>query len=85
MAINIRQATARIIRDGMVPKYGVGYRVADIVGQVRVMLGNKSLPARDWFKAVTKWLDEKVAKFNNKYFSPTPKGLPAIVREAAAA
>ena len=84
MAINIRQATAKIIRDGMIPKYGVGYRVADIVGKVRVLLGIRNLPTRDWLKSVAKWLDDNVAKFHNRYFSPTPKGYPAILKEAAA-
>ena len=84
VAINIRQATAKIIRDGIIPKYGVGFRIADIVREVRVIIGNTGLPIRDWLKAVAKWLDEKLVKYNNKYFTPTPKGYSAFLKEAAA-
>lgn len=84
MATKIRQATAKIIREGMIPRYGVGYRVADIVGKVRVELGIKNLPTRDWFKSITKWLDDKIAKFNNKYFNPTAKGHSEIMSGKAA-
>ncbi len=83
VAIRIRQVTASIITNAMIPKYGVGYRVADIVRHVRLLMGT-SLTPREWLKAIAKWLDDKIATFNNRYFNPTPKGHTTILKAAAA-
>ena len=76
----IQVATAMVIQGKMVTKYGVGYRIADIVNKVRELTGNMMLTQQTWLAAIKAWLDKNLARFNNRYLMPTAKGLPKLAK-----
>lgn len=83
-AENIRKAAAQAIKEEMIPKYGVGYRLSHLLGKVRELLKNRNIMTSDLLNAIKVWLDKKVVTFNNKYIIPTSKGMPEIMKFAPA-
>jgi type IV secretory pathway TrbF-like protein len=78
----IQVAAAKAIQGNLVTKYGVGYRVADLVNKVRELTKNALLTQQTFLAAIKTWLDEKIVTFNNKYLLPAPKGLPTLAKLA---
>ena len=76
----IQMAAAKVICGNTVTKYGVGYRIADIVKAVRDIVGHITITPKKFLDAIQSWIDGKMVTFNNKYMIPTQKGMPKIAK-----
>ncbi len=81
-ALKIQAVTAMIIRDGLVRKYGDGYRPGDLVSKVKELTKDSSLNQQGWYAAMQVWIDKKIATFNNKLFTPVAKKYNELIKLA---
>lgn len=80
--LKIQVATAKVINENMVTKYGVGYRLTDIVRKVRELIHEGLMTQKAFLDAIQAWKDNFLVRFNNKYLNPTAKGLTKMAELA---